>query len=104
MIKLTKSILFKIWYFFFPKMMINEINNKLIEGIIDERQTNSAKATELLFEMREYMFDEYKIHAVSKFIPLKVRYRIVIDMNAKYGTQMKECGLKMTNNLQFKRA
>lgn len=104
MIKTTKKLLFKIWYYFFPNMMIREINNKLADGIIEDHQINTTKATELLFEMREYMFDEYKIHEVSKFIPLKLRFRIVTDMQAKYGEQMKDCGLKITNNLQFKRA
>lgn len=84
--------------------MINEINSKLAEGIIEERHDTDKKATELLFEMREYMFDEYKIHTVSKFIPLKLRQRIVTDMQAKYGDQMRDCRLKITNNLQFKRA
>lgn len=103
MFRITKKVLFKIWYFFFPKMMINEINAKLVEGIVEDHRSNDVKAKELLFEMREYLFDEYKITVVSKFIPLKVRQRIVTDMQSKFGKQMRDCRLKITNNLQFKR-
>lgn len=98
MINYIKKLIFKFWYFFFPQTMIREINSKLIEGLQDD----DGKRKELMYEILDYIKNEYKIDTKSKFIPFKLKLRIVTDIRAKYKDEMKENRLKMTNDLQFK--
>ena len=95
--KSIKKLILKFWFWLFPKQVIQEIN----ETLADYKMKTDHEAALLLYEIRDYMKEEFNITDISKYIPLNVRNRAAQDVQEKYGKQLKNYRLKVTNELRF---
>lgn len=98
--KKIRAFILKIWFLLFPKQTVNQINNQLKESLKDREK----RAVKLVFEISNYLKEEFNITDKSEYIPLNVRNRASQEVNKKYRKELKSCRLKITNELRFIRA
>lgn len=94
--KLVKKIIY--WLRFGKKTnRFKEYNSELLEGVLENRLEKRKLKTEIKTEVKRYL----NVKANSQFIKRKRKNRaeIITFVNNKFGSRMKEQGIKINNDL-----
>ncbi|OBQ56109.1 hypothetical protein JJL45_05150 [Tamlana sp. s12] len=97
-----KKLILKVWFYFFPKAIIKEVNEKLQDAVIKKSHDTGT----LIRDIRQYLLEEYKVGGRSQYIPTKFKDRetIVKNVRLQFGERMQASGIILTNNLKLKAA